>query len=925
MLGRKRGSNLGVLRSVRRGGSSVHTLRGESGDDVGLGRVDDQHLQARVEAEQRRRVHDQPGAGHGHRLLALAVAVADGLVQPPRRLHHVVDVQRAGTGGAGRESSVEGGQIGRQAAVGVHARGHSLSLAGALALSLGQRGGGEGEGGGAEGVQRRAQGSEGGLQGTGNEDGGGLGQVRAVGGGGVGDTGGDDVGVGAQHLQRVLLVQVALLGQVAQDQVHSGLHGGVVGVEGQLHLRRVLVRVAVTSHLDLALLRALVQTLHVALLAQLQGGGDVDDHEAATGGGGGVAGGGTGGLEGGDGAGDGDTAVTRDLGGHPPDAGDVGVAVVDGEAEALAQVRADDVTIQDGDGAGWVGSGEALHQRGGDGGLARARQAGEEDGEPTARLRGLHLAQDVDDVGVGEPVGDVVAGSHHRAELGAGQLQHLGAVGDLVVLHVGVRGGHVHQHLERDQLDADLIAERQHQLLGVVRTVEVVAGGALAAGVVTADNEVGRAVVLADQRVPQCLTRTSHAHGQRQQAQEHAVLAVVPVRVLQDLLVAPHAGGVVDVAGLGHANHGVDEHAALDLLGGTAGELDVGTVHGVARLERDEAAPAHLLELGARLGGREAKVVEVEVLGQADALQRAADVHVTGLVEEVVDGRVAVVGGAQHHLCLVGLVDGEHVVDGQHGDEVEELVAQGDLLANSLVGSEVSGHIEGDGHGPHETTGQPHVVDDAVVGLLVHEAGQRGEATVQQHFDVAQLASGQDQVGKVGRHHLDQLWVGVDACKMRAARSGREHSPAHQHTSSARSGEAMMLTRLPPWGVFRADAAPKSISCAAQHTSEQRCGAMRCRKDPATHVVRVGSREGQRRDDAHGHKAHLGHHCDNTRLGYQVRGGKAGWGVEWGSCSATILCRARHQSHRVLKKLGRVPSCIIKPCSRRFCSMSMAK
>ena len=87
----------------------------------------------------------------------------------------------------------------------------------------------------------------------------------------------------------------------------------------------------------------------------------------------------------------------------------------------------------------------------------------------------------------------------------------------------------------------------------------------------------------------------------------------------------------------------------------------------------------------------------------------------------------------------------------------------------------------------------------------------------------------------------------------------------------------MMLTRLPPWGVFRADAAPKSISCT-QHSTRVSNGAVRCRKDPATHVVRVGSREGQRRDDAHGHKAHLGHHCDNTRLGYQVRVGKAGWG-----------------------------------------------
>ena len=89
------------------------------------------------------------------------------------------------------------------------------------------------------------------------------------------------------------------------------------------------------------------------------------------------------------------------------------------------------------------------------------------------------------------------------------------------------------------------------QLLGVVGAVErlalrVVAG----AGMVAADDEVGAAVVLADERVPDRLARAAHAHRERQQRELDR-----PLRILgEQRLVAAHAGVVVDVARLGHAH-----------------------------------------------------------------------------------------------------------------------------------------------------------------------------------------------------------------------------------------------------------------------------------------------------------------------------------------------------------------------------------
>jgi hypothetical protein len=52
-------------------------------------------------------------------------------------------------------------------------------------------------------------------------------------------------------------------------------------------------------------------------------------------------------------------------------------------------------------------------------------------------------------------------------------------------------------------------------------------------------------------------------------------------------LVAAHPGEVVDVAGLGQADDGMDQQVGLRLLRGAEGQLLVRAVQRVARLERD--------------------------------------------------------------------------------------------------------------------------------------------------------------------------------------------------------------------------------------------------------------------------------------------------------------------------------------------------
>jgi hypothetical protein len=103
--------------------------------------------------------------------------------------------------------------------------------------------------------------------------------------------------------------------------------------------------------------------------------------------------------------------------------------------------------------------------------------------------------------------------------------------------------------------------------------------------VVAAHDHVGAAVVLADDAVPDRLARAGHAHGEV----EEAIVVVCGRILVQHRLVAAHAGEVVDVAGLGHADDGVDQKVRLRLAGRAEGQFLVRAVEGVAGLEGHDA------------------------------------------------------------------------------------------------------------------------------------------------------------------------------------------------------------------------------------------------------------------------------------------------------------------------------------------------
>lgn len=385
-------------------------------------------------------------------------------------------------------------------------------------------------------------------------------------------------------------------------------------VNSEVRVSRSLVRVINASEaLDLAGTGSLVDAATVRLLGVLERSSNMDEEEGARlfdklasll----------AGFLKGGNGGGnDGSTGLGQ-LRGDKGNARDVEVAVGLAEAELRRQLRAHRLTEEHGDGTATTLV-EGRLQRSGDLVLAAVLEAGHEDGEALFAGQRVLLAQDLDDLGIGEPSRDLLAGLQTVAQLGAGNVHGAGALGNLVGGHVLVAVGDVNHFLELNHLDAELFLVLLDELLGVIRAVVVLAILVLArASVVTANNEVGRAVVLADDGVPEGLAGTTHAHGQRQQGESGHAVGVSR----QQGLVDSDTGEVVNVAGFGQADNRVDEDVGPLRAGSADRQLAVSAVHGVASLEGNDLFPAQFVEVRAQLGGGdwEEGVRVVRLLGE---------------------------------------------------------------------------------------------------------------------------------------------------------------------------------------------------------------------------------------------------------------------------------------------------------------------
>jgi len=214
----------------------------------------------------------------------------------------------------------------------------------------------------------------------------------------------------------------------------------------------------------------------------------------------------------------------------------------------------------------------------------------------------------------------------------------------------------------------------------------------------------------------------------------HEVASVV---LLHDV-VRPDAGDVVDVAGLGHADHRVYENRRARRCVRPLNQLKVGAVHRIPGLKPNHFIPVALLENFFQFRRRVTQVHEVMALRETNLRNASTHVAIFHVVQQIAHPGVIIVDFPVHELGLFLLVWLIERLDLQDRERIPELVTQQHRLPYFV--RKIRTHVERDRHRKDRTVREAHLFHHALVVRLRHEALQRVEAAVHQQFEVADLA-----------------------------------------------------------------------------------------------------------------------------------------------------------------------------------------
>lgn len=536
--------------------------------------------------------------------------------------------------------------------------------------------------------------------------------------------------------------------------MHNGSDVLLLKVDNEVGLGRGLIGVIDTSEvLNVTTASSSVDTLAVSLLTELERSSNVNKEEGS-----GllneVAGSLTSILERSNRSGDDSGTSLGQLRGNKGNALDVEVTVLAGEAKLRGELVSHVLAEKHGDRATTTLV-ECSLESTSDLVLSAVLVTSHEDSETLLGGERVLLAKNLDNLGIGEPLGDLLAGSETVSELSAGDVKGAGALGDLVDGEVLVRIGEVDHGLELDHLDTKLLLVLLDEDLSIIRTVVVLALLVLTGtGVVTANDEVGSTVVLSDNGVPEGLAGTTHSHGEGQKSESSHAVGVSG----QESLVDTDTGEVVNVTGLGETNDGLDQNVGLLRAGGADRQLTMSSVHGVSGLESDDLLPAELVEVSAELRGSESEVEEIVVLETVDSLKLTTNVELLSGIKEILNTGVGVIIAAKDLLGLVDLVRSVDILDSQDSKvSVVTEIAEGDAstsLDTKLVDLGLV-NIEVDRHGEEGAISETVVLNNAIVVLLSQKTFERGEATVKDQLKIAKVSLAESKSRELLRLSLE--------------------------------------------------------------------------------------------------------------------------------------------------------------------------
>ena len=254
------------------------------------------------------------------------------------------------------------------------------------------------------------------------------------------------------------------------------------------------------------------------------------------------------------------------------------------------------------------------------------------------------------------------------------------------------------------------------------------------AGVVASDDEMVRAVVATDDSVPESLARPGHPHRERQQREQKVTRVVV---LPGEGAVRANAREVIDVARLGQADHRMKQQRPVNRTRGAGGQLFVGAVQRVTRLEGDDVWTAKRREPRANFHRRQTQRLEIVVARQGEHAQTTRRANLAPRIH-LGDERVARVCRAIDGARFRFSVTLEDFLDAHHRHQIILAVGERDIM----VEAERRGarEIERHGNGKECSVGEAHLGQNALVITASHKATERREAAGGQQFEVAEGA-----------------------------------------------------------------------------------------------------------------------------------------------------------------------------------------
>ena len=149
----------------------------------------------------------------------------------------------------------------------------------------------------------------------------------------------------------------------------------------------------------------------------------------------------------------------------------------------------------------------------------------------------------------------------------------------------------------------------------------------------------------------------------------------------------------------------MDQQVSLDLLGGAERQFHVGAVHRIARLKRDDAAPAHASKFRPQFGGSQTQAAKIVMRRDLQTLDFSAHVPRIRLVDSIIGAGMSGAGGAENRFGFRFPIWLPDLFDVQCGQHYAFRIAQRNFAAarRELLG-EFLGDIQGDGHRPKNAT-----------------------------------------------------------------------------------------------------------------------------------------------------------------------------------------------------------------------------